>query len=149
MLIYIQFSIIHYLQMSPTPQTSLLVETFFAVSYRKLALGEWNYFAICFDVAYIPFALYPCQFKPDHVINYILNRDASRGHWIRPSYIYYRIQHCNPVQGQYRARTGFSLWIFPHREKPFFITGNPCSHCRDPCFHYREWVCSVEFFEIS
>ena len=51
--------------------------------------------------------------------------------------------HCNPVQGQYRARTGFSLWSFPHREKPVFITGNPYSHCRDPCFHYREWVCSA------
>ena len=51
--------------------------------------------------------------------------------------------HCNPVQGQYRARTGFSLWSFPHREKPVCITGNPCSHCRDPCLHYRNWVCSV------
>ena len=48
-------------------------------------------------------------------------------------------EHCNPVQGQYRARTGFSLWSFPHREKPVFITGNPCSHCRDPCFHYRDF----------
>ena len=47
--------------------------------------------------------------------------------------------HCNPVQGQYRARTGFSLWSFPHRENPVFITGNPCSHCRDPCFHYRDF----------
>ena len=47
--------------------------------------------------------------------------------------------HCNPVQGQYRDRTGFSLWSFPHREKSVFITGNPCSHCRDPCFHYREF----------
>ena len=29
----------------------------------------------------------------------------------------------NPVQGRYRARTGFSLLSFPHREKPVFITG--------------------------
>ena len=42
--------------------------------------------------------------------------------------------HCNPVQGQYRARTGFSPWSFSHREKPVFITGNPFSHCRDPVF---------------
>ena len=40
--------------------------------------------------------------------------------------------HCNPVQGQYRARTGFSLCTFSHREKPVFITGNLYSHCRDP-----------------
>ena len=40
--------------------------------------------------------------------------------------------HCNPVQGQYRTRTGFSLWRFPHRE-------NPYSHCRDPYFHYRDF----------
>ena len=47
--------------------------------------------------------------------------------------------HCNPLQGQYRARTGFSLWSFPHREKHVFITGNSCSYCRDPCFHYRDF----------
>ena len=40
--------------------------------------------------------------------------------------------HCNPAQGQYRARTGFSLCTFSHREKPGFITGNPFSHYRDP-----------------
>ena len=34
--------------------------------------------------------------------------------------------HSKPVQGQYRARTGFTLWTFPHREKPVFITGTPC-----------------------
>ena len=41
--------------------------------------------------------------------------------------------HCNPLQGQYRARTGFSL----------------CSFCTQgkPCFHYRDgfsvwFVCS-------
>ena len=34
----------------------------------------------------------------------------------------------------YRARTGFSLCTNSHREKPVFITGNPCSHCRDPVF---------------
>ena len=31
--------------------------------------------------------------------------------------------HCNPVQGQYRARTGFSLLEIQHRENPVFITG--------------------------
>ena len=52
----------------------------------------------------------------------------------------------------YRASTvpeqGFPCEVFPHREKPFFITGNPFSYCRDflvrktlqgkPCFHDRE-----------
>ena len=42
--------------------------------------------------------------------------------------------HCNSVQGQNRARRGFSLCTNSHREKPVFITGNPCSHCRDPVF---------------
>ena len=42
--------------------------------------------------------------------------------------------HCDPVQGQNRARTGFSLCSNSHREKPVFITGNPSSHCRDPVF---------------
>ena len=36
--------------------------------------------------------------------------------------------HCNPVQGQYRARTGFSLCTFPCEKK---YTGNPCFHYRD------------------
>ena len=31
--------------------------------------------------------------------------------------------HCNPVQGQYRARTEFYLCTNSHREKPVFITG--------------------------
>ena len=31
--------------------------------------------------------------------------------------------HCNPLQGQYRARTGISLCTFPSRENPVFITG--------------------------
>ena len=44
------------------------------------------------------------------------------------------ILHCNPVQGQNRARTGFSLCSNSHREKPVFITGNPSSHCRDHVF---------------
>ena len=39
MLIYVQFGIIHNLQMSPVPQTSFLVRTFFAASYSKTALG--------------------------------------------------------------------------------------------------------------
>ena len=42
--------------------------------------------------------------------------------------------HCNPVQGQNRARTGFSQCSNSYREKPVFITGNPFSHCRDPVF---------------
>ena len=60
-----------------------------------------------------------------------------------------------PVQGQYRARTGFSLWSFSHRD-PLFSLQGPCFHYRDfpvrktsqgkPCFHYREWVCSEPLF---
>ena len=68
--------------------------------------------------------------------------------------------HCNPVQGQYRARTGFSLQsefsqgkpCFHYRE-PLFSLQGPCIHYRDfpvrittqgnPCSHYREWVCCV------
>ena len=38
----------------------------------------------------------------------------------------------------YRASTGpeqgFPCVVNSHREKPVFITGNPCSHCRDPVF---------------
>ena len=26
-----------------------------------------------------------------------------------------------------------------YREKPVFITGNPCSHYRDPCFHFKDF----------
>ena len=40
MLIYVQFGIIHNLQMSPIPQTSFLVGTFFAVSYSKPAQAD-------------------------------------------------------------------------------------------------------------
>ena len=41
---------------------------------------------------------------------------------------YQLVIHCNPLQGQYRARTGislcpFSLWEKVHRENPVFITG--------------------------
>ena len=64
----------------------------------------------------------------------------------------------------YRVSTGpeqdFPCVVNSHREKPVFISGNPFSHCRgpcihyrdfplrittqgDPCSHYREWVCSV------
>ena len=39
---------------------------------------------------------------------------------------------------QYRASTGpeqgFPCVVNSHREKPVFITGNPCSHCRYPVF---------------
>ena len=64
----------------------------------------------------------------------------------------------------YRASTGpeqgFPCEVFPHREKPFFITGNPFSHYRDfpvrktsqgkPCFHYREGfaVCSKGYYYL-
>jgi hypothetical protein len=68
-------------------------------------------------------------------------------------------QHCNPIQGQNRARTGFSLCTnsqgktcFHYREPLFSLQGT-CIHYRDfpvristqgdPCNHYREWVCSV------
>ena len=57
----------------------------------------------------------------------------------------------------YRASTGpeqgFPCEVFLHREKPFFIAGNPFSHYRDfpvrktsqgkPCFHYREGFPSI------
>ena len=63
-----------------------------------------------------------------------------------------RLLHCNPVQGQYRASTGpeqgFPCVLFPHREKPVFITGFPGDGNRffpvgkstqgKPCFHYRD-----------
>ena len=76
------------------------------------------------------------------------------------------MQHCNPVQGQYRARTGFSLCskfsqgktCFHYRE-PLFSLQGPCIHYRDfpvrittqgnPCSHYREWVCSECWKGIS
>ena len=61
--------------------------------------------------------------------------------------------HCNPVQGQYRARTGFSLCSFPHREKPVFISWDPCNENRvfsvrkttqgKTLFSLQGWVCSV------
>ena len=68
-------------------------------------------------------------------------------------------QHCNPIQGQNRARTGFSLCTnsqgktcFHYRE-PLFSLQGPCIHYREfpvristqgnPCNHYREWVCSA------
>ena len=65
--------------------------------------------------------------------------------------------HCNPVQGQYRASTyrastgpeqGFPCVLFPHREKPVYISWDPCNENRffpvgkstqgKPCFHYRD-----------
>ena len=65
-----------------------------------------------------------------------------------------------PVQGQYRARTGFSLCskfsqgkTCFHCREPLFSLQRSCIHYRDfpvrittqgnPCSHYREWVCSV------
>ena len=69
-------------------------------------------------------------------------------------------QHCNPVQGKYRASTGFSLCTFStqgktcvHYREPLFslqgplfsLQGFPCEKTSQgkPCFHYREWVCSA------
>ena len=38
----------------------------------------------------------------------------------------------------YRVSTGpeqgFPCVVNTHREKPVLISGNPCSHCRDPVF---------------
>ena len=74
-----------------------------------------------------------------------------------------KFMHCNPVQGQYRARTGFSLCskfsqgktCFHYRE-PLFSLQGPCIYYREfpvrittqgnPCSHYREWVCSAAYF---
>ena len=42
--------------------------------------------------------------------------------------------HCNPVQGQYRARTGFSLWSFPHRKNLFSLQGTPVFIAGTPVF---------------
>ena len=94
-------------------------------------------------------------FRP--IIHIIVVKDYGRNFkdWLNRPW-----PHWNPIQCQYRAGTGFSLCTFSHREKPVFITGEPCSHCRDPvfitgislgekstqrkpCFHYREWVCSA------
>ena len=80
--------------------------------------------------------------------------------------VFYKFILCNPVQGQYRARTGFSLCskfslgktCFHYRE-PLFSLQGPCIHYREfpvristqgnPCSHYREWVCSVDIITLN
>ena len=52
------------------------------------------------------------------------------------------------VQGQYRARTGFSLWSFSHRKKTCYYR-EPLFSLQGPCFHYREWVCSVHKLSVT
>ena len=58
-----------------------------------------------------------------------------------------RISFCSPSTAiSYRIITGCE--VFPHREKPVFITRNPCNENRlfpvrktsqgKPCFHYRD-----------
>ena len=46
------------------------------------------------------------------------------------------VRQCTAIP--YRVSTGpeqgFPCVVNSHREKPVFITGNPCSHCRDPVF---------------
>ena len=53
---------------------------------------------------------------------------------LRTKNLEFSSMHCNPVQDQNRARTGFSQCSNSHRENHVFITGNPFSHCRDPVF---------------
>ena len=48
------------------------------------------------------------------------------------------ISHCNPVQGQYRARTGISLWSFPTEGKTFF-------YYREPLFSLQGFPCEKNF----
>ena len=53
--------------------------------------------------------------------------------------------HCKPIPVM---KTGFSLCTFSHREKPVFISWDPCNENRvfpagkstqeKPCFHYRD-----------
>ena len=61
----------------------------------------------------------------------------------------------------YRASTGpeqgFPCVVFPHREKPVFISWEPCNENRvfpdgnttqgKPCSHYRGGVCSAQTFQ--
>ena len=59
-----------------------------------------------------------------------------------------RPQSCPIAWPSTGSEQGFPCEVFPHKEKPFFTTGNPFSYYRDfsvrktsqgnPCFHYRE-----------
>ena len=63
----------------------------------------------------------------------------------------------------YRASTGpeqgFPCVVFPHREKPVFISWEPCNENRffpdgnttqgKPCSHYRGGVCSVHMTTLK
>ena len=66
---------------------------------------------------------------------------------------YKLLPHCNPVQGQYRARTGFSLCTFPTQGKTCFHYRVPrwleqvfpCweKYTGKPLFSLQGWVCSA------
>ena len=78
----------------------------------------------------------------------------TKGQWLLEFMISQLLKaHCNPVQGQYRARTGFSLCSISTQ-------GKTCFHCRVPswwkqvfpCWKYytrktlfslQGWVCSA------
>ena len=47
--------------------------------------------------------------------------------------------HCNPVQGQYRARTGFSLCSKFSQGKTCFHYREPLFSLQGPCIHYRDF----------
>ena len=47
--------------------------------------------------------------------------------------------HCNPVQGRYRARTGFSLSSKFSQGKTCFHYREPLFSLQRPCFHYRNF----------
>ena len=67
--------------------------------------------------------------------------------------------HCNPVQGQYRARTGFSLCTFPTQGKPWFHYRVPrwwkqvfpCEkkYTGKSLFSLQGWVCSVSCRDLD
>ena len=68
--------------------------------------------------------------------------------------------HCNPLQGQYRARTGISLCsISTQREKPVFSSWDPCNENRifpvgnttqgKPCFHYRDGFAVLYYIYVK
>ena len=100
------------------------------------------------------------SFKMMHFMSQYFNFSIRYSWKCSKKLIELRLLHCNPVQGQYRARTGFSLCskfsqgktCFYYRE-PLFSLQGPCIRYREfpvrittqgnPCSHYREWVCSV------
>ena len=52
--------------------------------------------------------------------------------------ILYKWVHCNPIQGQYRARTGFSLCTFPTQ-------GKTCFHYRVPRWWKQVFPCEKKY----